>query len=347
MDADLIVSTTVRGNKIIAIYYSLKLYFRVRIFEIKEGTTSDIFNSGKTFDFGHDNQHFVLDHLDIPDSLQEGKNKLWLRFGHGEYPYDLTTYSFMNWAGYINLDDMSLRNDSSFIKFPTDKNFPVRRYKTNIITNKFGSALYVTGGEIYSKKVKDFTAINSFYKYNFTSREWADMTYTTVGKLKPLFDHNSVIIDNRYLVILGGERQIYNSTFNFNGRDRPEYEHNTLYNLTIFDTLTNKWDNVNVDANIFDASISKLKFELFIATVYKDKIIVLGGTSRETKSNRYNFNSHIGILDFKYKIWNWFPILNEDGSNYATVSNFGSIQVLNDQLIICSSKLNFIINYFY
>jgi hypothetical protein len=347
MNDDLIISTKIKGDKLIAIYYNSNFYVRIRIFEIKEGTTSDIFSSGKALSFGSYDEYFVLDHLDIPDSLQEGKNKLWLRFVYGGYPYDLTANASMNWVGYIDLDDMTLKNDSSFIQFPTYQNFPKKQYTANTITNKFGSALYITGGEIYSKKYSDFTATNSFYKYNFTSKEWVDMTYTSAGKLRPLYGHNSVVIDNRYLVLLGGERQVYNSTFGLNGRNRPEYEHNPLYNLTIFDTFTNRWDNINVGADILDTSISKLKFELFIATVYEDKIVVLGGTSRETISNRYNFNNHIGILDFKSKIWSWFPILKEDGSNYATKTNGGSIQVVNDQLIICSSKLNFNTAYFY
>jgi hypothetical protein len=237
---------------------------------------------------------------------------------------------------------MSFKNDSSFIKFPTHENFPVKDYTMNTITNEFGSALYITGGEVYSKKDNNYLECNSFYKYNYTSREWVDMTYSANGKLKPLFDHKSVIIDNRYLVMLGGRRRIVYSTPPDNDYDHPEFETNSLYNLSIFDTYTNTWENSNIKTNIFDTHIPTLQFIRFLAIAHENKVIVFSGMAGENRSSTFSSHEYSGILDFKSKNWAWSPLLNEDGSKFLWQMDGEIIQAPNDQLIICTSKLNFI-----
>jgi hypothetical protein len=269
---------------------------------------------------------------------------------------------------------MSFKNDSSFIKFPTHENFPVKDYTMNTITNEFGSALYITGGMIYSKSVDDnpyefqnyyienYLDSNSFYKYNFTSKEWVDMTNSANGKLKPLSDHKSVVIDNRYLVVLGGRRRvIYNSKPTYDGSYRPFYEYNSLYNLTIFDTYTNTWENVNIKANVFDKDKPNFEFNEFLATVYNDKIIILSGFADNNKEyfNKKNANylptrpeknAKLGIFDFKARnsTWTWDHIQNEDNSNISLqLIHAQVLSVFNNQLIICSGKLNLLINTFF
>ncbi|KXN65322.1 hypothetical protein CONCODRAFT_13126 [Conidiobolus coronatus NRRL 28638] len=363
---DDIISIVIRDSKLIAIYRTANLYnTKVRIYELKEGTTADIFNSRKTFDFGHSDGSFTLVQLDTPENFPENKNKLWVKFMQSGMARNPAGSPFMNFLGYIDLDNMSLENDSDFIKFPTHENFPVKGYTMNTITNEFGSALYITGGKLYSKKDSDYLDnnfvdsglnsnklrdlyryqdsyldSNSFYKYNFTSKEWIDMTYSANGKLKPISKHKSVVIDNRYLVILGGIRHIiYNSTSNHNYYDQPGFEYNSLYNLTIFDTYSNSWENVNIQADIFDTHITTLEFDSFFPTVYKDKIIVLSGYAGENRSKTYRYSGYLGILDLKTKNWIWTPLYNEDGSVIGPDGIYGEIIVFNNQLIICSDVL--------
>ncbi|KXN74853.1 hypothetical protein CONCODRAFT_1918 [Conidiobolus coronatus NRRL 28638] len=79
--SDTLISAIIRDNELISTYQSWSLYnTKVRVFEIKEGTTADIFNSGNTFDYGPTSSDFALEFLDIPDNFQGGKNKLWVRF---------------------------------------------------------------------------------------------------------------------------------------------------------------------------------------------------------------------------------------------------------------------------
>ncbi|KXN74324.1 hypothetical protein CONCODRAFT_14932 [Conidiobolus coronatus NRRL 28638] len=329
-DVETLISATIRDNKLIAIYKPLRFYFfRVRVYELKEGAIADIFNNRKTFDFGFADEGYSLYFLDIPENFQNDRNKVWLKFEYGGFHYPATS-PFMNWVGYINLIDMSLENASDIINFPKHKNFPIKGYTINTITNELGSALYIIEGTLYSKKDSVYSDSNSFYKFNFTSKEWTDMTYTIGEKLILLFGHKSVVIDKRYLVILGGKSPtIYDSNLS-------DFENKSLYNLTMFDTFTNNWENVNINADVFDIHITSLKFIDFLATVYNDKIVVFGGITGENRSNIYYPSRHLGIYDFKSKIWNWLPILNEDSSSYSPAREGRSILVFNDQLIICT-----------
>jgi hypothetical protein len=228
---------------------------------------------------------------------------------------------------------MSLENGSDFIKFPTHENFPLIGYTLNSISNEFGTALYITGGMLYSKNDETYTANNSLYRYNFMSKGWVDMTYTIGAKLNPLAEHKSAVIDSRYLVILGGRSQI----------GFPKFGFNPLYNLTIFDTFTNNWEIVRISASVFDTHITTLKFIDFSVVAYNDKIIVFGGIAGENQSKFYQPSRHLGIFDFKSKIWNWSPILNEDGSSYKPAKESRNILVFKDQFIVCTGKLSFII----
>ncbi|KXN64770.1 hypothetical protein CONCODRAFT_13956 [Conidiobolus coronatus NRRL 28638] len=327
-----VFSATIRDNKLIATYNSFdSLNTEIIVYELKEGTTKDIFDSRKAFGYGSVDRAFALNFMDIPDNLQEDNNKLWLKFdlqiGQSfNYP---NISSFVNWVGYINLDNMTLEDGSNLFQFPTYENFPIGMYTLNAISNKFGSALYVTGGYIYNKNNDTYLPSSSFFKYNLTTKEWIDISYLANVKLEPVVEHKSVVIDNRFLVILGGEKAIYP----ING-----FSYYSLYNLTVFDTFTNSWENVTIKPDIMDTSIVNFQFYNFIPTVYNDKIMVLGGTTNDNRT-RYTDNRYLGILDFKSKIWTWIPILNEDGSSYNLKRNNHDLVVFNDQLIILSDYI--------
>jgi hypothetical protein len=345
---ELLVSSTIRYNKFYTIYQDNELgYIKCKVYELKEGPIIDIINSSKTFGLG-DAKGFKLKFIDVSDSLQDSHNKLWVK---SDLDDDIMVYgnsSYMNWVGYISLDDMSLKTDSSFIKFPTEENFPLNSYAVNKMTNESGSALYITGGYIYTKNNNSYPLSNSFYKYNFTSKAWTDMSYSINGKLKPLYNHKSEVFDNRYLVILGGRRRIfYDSKLDAYDSEYPEFEYNSLYNLTIFDTLTNSWENVNIKADVFDTDTTSLQFDRFFSTFYEDKIFVFGGLTSNNRSNLSYQNGHLGILDLKSKNWAWSQIQNEYGNSYQPIAAVGDILAFNDQLIIYSGKLILITAYFY
>jgi hypothetical protein len=348
-EVDWISSSIIRDNKLICILYTLELYYvKISVFDLREGTTKDIFDSRKTFNITRTDKNVALTFLDIYDSLKEDKGKLWVKFEFRGYKDSPNTSPFMSFVGYIDLDDMSLKNDSSLIRFPTHENFPVKGYTIDIITNEFGPVMYVVGGERYSKKNNNFTVSNSFYKYNFTTKEWTDMAYTINKKLKPLSDHKSVVIDNRYLVIMvGKERIFYDPVPDVYDVDHPIYEYYSIYDLTIYDTFTKNWEIINIKPSIFDIGPASIEFKGFMPAVYKEKIYVLGGDVSKSRSSSLNSNLHLGILDLKSKKWTWAPLLYEDETSVIKSNRIANIQVFNGQIIISDGKLNLIFAYFY
>jgi hypothetical protein len=329
-------SATIRDNKLIVIYQdSNSTSIKFKVFELKEGATIDIFKSGKTFDYGRKDGEFALVFMDTPDNVQNDKNKLWLRFeSYQTFNYNCTNPPFKNWMGSINLDDMSLENHSGFIKFPTNDRFPAKGYTINKIASGFGSALYITGGVLYSKKNNTYMFESIFFKYNFTTRDWVDMNTVANIKIKPLFGHKSVVFDNRYLLVLGGFGSEIESISNTDSSKK----YYSIYNMALFDTFTNNWEYISIKPDIFENSVATIKFDNFLATIYNDKVVVLGGYIAEGRSSYYAFNNYFGVLDFKSKSWAWSPISIEDGINYSSKRE-GKVSILfNDQIIVFTGK---------
>jgi hypothetical protein len=94
------------------------------------------------------------------------------------------------------------------------------------------------------------------------------------------------------------------------------FSYNTLYNLTIFDTISNGWENVNTKSNIFNTSVVNFIFNHFLAIVYNDKIIVFGGFVRENETSSVDSSSYMCILDFNSKTWAWKDIFNYEDSGF-------------------------------
>jgi hypothetical protein len=324
-------SYTIRGNKLYAIYQVYQPgYIRCRIYELKDGPIIDIVNSVKIIELDIILEEFELLFIDVPDNSQDSHNKLWMRAKRSNFDKGTGNNTYTNWAGYINIDDMSLGTDPSFIKFPTHENFPTSDCTINKITNKYGSAIYINGGALFNEKEYFLTDTSSFFKYNFTLKKWADMSYSSDGKRKSFLGYKSVVIDNRYLVVLGGVTK-----YNLGELERLDNStyYNSLYNLTVLDTFTNNWEVINIKPDIFDTSIATLKFSELLATAYKGKIYVI--TVSIGKYNKFNTpdTPYIGILDYNSKTWSWSQIKYENGSLYNLNIIAKELYVYNDQLI--------------
>jgi hypothetical protein len=331
---EFLTSATIRDDNLYTInQHTILDYVKLKVYKLKEGPTIDMLNSEKSFESIHYLKGFRLVFIDILDNSYDSKNKLWVRAELSPDTIHLQNLTYINWVGYIKLDDMSLKTDSSIFQFPTHENFPIKEYTTNKITNQFGTALYITGGLLYSKKDNKYSAGNSFFKYNFTTKEWLDMSYSFNGKSKPMVYHKSVVIDNRYLVILGGYSE--NGTVaeqNLNNSTNSLIPF-TLYNLRVFDTYTSSWKSINIEPDMFDIGLEQYIFYAFLPTVYKDRVIVLGGTVASSKPF-FGSYSKLGILYYNSKTLIWSPIYSDDDTRLFD-NKFGQDSLLyNDQLII-------------
>jgi hypothetical protein len=343
-----LASAIVRDNKLYVICEYYFDSFELKVYELKDGPTIDIDNSAKYFGLISKLEGFDLKFIDT-SNCKNSDNKLWVRAELRENVAKYGNSSYMNWVGYIDLYDMSLKSDSSF-KLPTSKSFPVTGYTVNTITNGFGSALYIEGGKIYSKKDDRYSDSDSIFKYNCTTKEWIDMNYSINGRLKILAEHKSVIIYNRYLVMLGGVLENSNNDPEKSNINESILNYRSLYNFTVFDTFTSNWEIVTIKPDIFDTSVLEFQFNGFLVSANSDKILILGGAVG--KNGEEYRNSYIGILDYNSKTWTWNPIHGDDGTNFKNrISNY--LLIYNNQLIVISGILellfytltNFLCNY--
>jgi hypothetical protein len=333
-------SVTIKGNNLYLIYENNDQFYRVVVIDLKNGPISDIFSSGKVYKLGPFFDGFKLKFVNNREILPEDPNKLWIKTMPNDIVHTIDR-SFSDWIGYIDLNDMSLKTDTSIFKFPATEKFPLFGYTMNSVTNSYGSAIYITGGVIHSKKDNTFMGSSSFFKYNHTTKEWLDMTSNYSGKLDPIYSHKTLVLDNRYLVSLGGRMpknsMIYSNLFDYNN---TYYIFKSIYNLAIFDTFTNKWENTALNADIWDKDKRNLGLVDFSAVSYNSKIYILGGLVLKDGSDHGELNLSLGTLDYKSKIWSWNPMFNEDGSNFIFSIAAGEIVIYNEYIIIpCKFKL--------
>jgi hypothetical protein len=332
-------STKILENKLYALYKANEdKSVQLRVYELKEDLIANIFNNGKTFNLTDIDNGFDLVFFDNLNELEKDSNKLWVKSKQYSYGHEYNQLDG-NWIGYINLNDMTLTQDLEILKFPRFDNFPAMGFAMSAITNQYGTSLYVTGGELYSKREHTYLITDSFFKYNFTSKEWIDMKNIVKGKFNPLSNHKSFAIDNRYLIIVGGIIPRSLEELEDSGPNLKNlYEFNSVRDLQVFDTFTNKWENIKLNSTVADTSANKIEFHSYLAKVYKGQILALGGWKSEDGSDSKSINNHVGILDVKSKSWTWTPIVGEDGFDSELQSVHKDFQIFNDQIIMFSGK---------
>jgi hypothetical protein len=212
----------------------------------------------------------------------------------------------------------------------------------NKITDKYGSALYITGGVIYSKSLDTYISSNSFFKYNYTTNEWVDMTSKYSGKLDPIYNHKSMVMDNRYLILFGGiMAKDPTKEVSLNTNDDGLFKVSSIYKLTRFDTVNNSWDSITVNSSMLDSSIASLHLTKFSTNFYKDKLYILGGFAEINEKQALNLNSKLGILDYKKSQWSWSSLLDNAGSAYNSTVDPKYSLIYNDQIILISGKYSY------
>ncbi|KAI9291803.1 hypothetical protein K502DRAFT_282181, partial [Neoconidiobolus thromboides FSU 785] len=91
-----------------------------------------------------------------------------------------------------------------------NNNSPIQRSGSSIIITK-DNQLYLFGGYIKHPNYSQLLLTRQFYHFNFTSNQWIDLTYTTdEAKIPPSAYHTATLIEDRYMVILGGSINLLN-----------------------------------------------------------------------------------------------------------------------------------------
>jgi hypothetical protein len=335
-----VVSATIKDNNLYLIYkYESNNIYELSIYNLKSGRMKDICKDKKNINMTIPISKHALKFTDAPVNLQDYHNKLWLKADQTDYGPEIDN-SNSKFMGYINISDMSFIDDTSTVKFPETEKFPKFGYTMNKVEGKCGSALYASGGVVYSKSLDAYISSNSFFKYNYTTDEWVDMTSKYNGKLDPIYGHKSVVMDSRYIVLFGGKiakDPSKNSILNIN--DNSLFKVSSIYNLVKFDTVTNYWESTVLNTSMFDSSIASLQLTDFSINFYKNKVYTLGGLATSNDRNTTDHNTKLGILDYSRNQWSWSPVFDKNGNVYGSYIEAKYSIIYNHQIILISGKL--------
>jgi hypothetical protein len=316
-------------------YESQKL--EVIEYRLKDGLVSDISKSGVTYKLTQMNPLLKYSFVDVPTYLQDD-NKLWLVANYEGMPLNDIDNTYLDWMGYINLTDMSLKPTEIIIKKPYFDKFPSFGFSRDIITNEYEPSLYIIGGSSFYGK----SYSNVFYKYNFTTNDWVDMASISKNVLYPINGHSTIVVDNRYLYLLGGFT-VYNSKIDSDSVFSNDthfvtgnLKKNSLYNIWIYDIFEKNWEFYHIDIDIFDRGLLDIVISGIYPHYYKENIYLVGVELSDPKVYRPDKVSKFGLLNVKTKKWTWNPLYNEDGSEYNKTELFRDSVIFNDQIILIS-----------
>jgi hypothetical protein len=339
---NLYISTTIRDNKLYALFRNGDTILnKLGVYDLKEGSISNIVDSGRTIKLPFFGPNIILEYFEMPHNHDKDKDKLWLITKQVQCENYTSKSPYTNWMGYINLNSMSVTDVSSIIKNPPFEKFPHILYTKSMITNEYGSTLYIIGGLVYDKWGNDHIYKNSFFSYNFTTNEWVDMALLSKGKLDPIINPTVTVIENRYLILMGG-RVSDNSTRNRNYKSisKNQLINNSPFDFRVYDTFTNSWDNFHIDPSIFDSDISRSGIGLYdlAPKVYKNKIYLPVGYVGVIDSYKNEYISKLGILDYQSKNFTWSSLYNEDGYDFNFNVKIQDTAIFNDSMLIITGK---------
>lgn len=241
----------------------------------------------------------------------------------------------------LSTNFMTYRNQK-VMKQPPFQKFPQYYYSSTPVQvpQKDGSThtvIYIFGGYIYSPQLKKPALTNLFYSYNINTQEWSDLN-TSVNKYRipPLGGHTAVLVEDRYIYMLGGLTWPKGSYSNqvANSVEGPPVT--TLSKVLYYDTYTEKWIRRHARALDNNDLISKPLFG-FTGNYHKGEIILFGGfLNNNSKPNEGAFfNTLYAKYNVKTNKWNFTSIAKDsDKSIKYPLIGCGASVIYNNHLIL-------------
>jgi hypothetical protein len=305
------------------------------IYNLRSGPISDI--QPQSVNFTNSNPIYTPQFLHLPQGLPDGRsNEIWMIGGFAKDELKDINLTKENWSCEI-LDNNELKFHDDFIPMPLFENFPKSGFSQTIVNSDKGPELYIIGGLLYFEELNTSLITNYFFKYEFNTREWNDLSGTTKSILEPRAFHR-VIEANSSLLLFGGIRNNKSKYENYknsvpikNASDFDDFA--TVFK---FDLKEQKWSTVNTKLNK-DPNIYRNGATIGSSfNVYKERII--------SYSNLYNsegkyYEPQIGILDYNTWDWEWHDVKNESGIDNNLLLSYYQTLVINDQLILIHGKL--------
>ncbi|KXN70734.1 hypothetical protein CONCODRAFT_70406 [Conidiobolus coronatus NRRL 28638] len=225
----------------------------------------------------------------------------------------------------VNLTDLNVVIDGQLMGTPDFDSFPAYSFSSNILYAPINNnqtqnpTLFLFGGLWRSSNQTDGFATNQMISYDYTQKAWKDLSSSAKNSNVPfLSNHQSVAVDSRYIYMLGG--------VTISGSQATM---NNLVTIWVYDTYTDSWTTKNTTNGQFNSNLNKLGRVGFSASVWRDSIVIYGGSTSEVNKP---YNHYLGQLNLTTLVWNWTELTY--GSDQKVSISYHSSEILGDKLIL-------------
>jgi hypothetical protein len=315
-------------------YYKELGWSGLNIYNLVDGPISSI--KPQLFNLTNVNPAYTPQFLQLPKTMPDNRsNRLYMIGGLAIGSLMDQDINKENMNGEI-INDSEIKFNNDFIPMPPFKSFPKGGFSQTIVNNNNVHELYIIGGLIYSKEMNTELITNYFFKYEFNTGKWSDLSDLTKSILQPRAYHKVINVDGSLLLIGGIQNnKTLTEKFEHTVPVKDEADISDISTIFKFDLANQKWTTVetklNKDASTYRNGTSEgSSFDL-----YNGKII-----SYTTLVNYEYKSSHpqIGVLDYKTWEWEWHNVKTEVGTDNNLILSFHQTIIINDQLILIHGK---------
>jgi hypothetical protein len=316
-------------------YYEELKWSGLTVYDLKDGPISDI--KSRLVNVTTSSPSYTPQFLQLPEAMPENiSDDLWMIGGIADESLESEDLTKENFSCEI-LNDNQLRLHNDFISMPEFKKFPRSGFSQTVVNGNNGPELYILGGLVYSKELKGEMISNYFFKYEFYTRIWSDLSETTKSIVPPRAYHTIVEADNS-LLLFGGvqDNEVIKRNDDCSLMDKENINFGNLSTIYKYDLNNKNWSVVqaklNKDPNAYwNGTAAGASFNL-----YKDKIVSY--TAFIDKENTL-VEPQLGVLDYKTWEWKWNNVKTEIGTDNSLILSFHKTIIINDQLILIHGKI--------
>ncbi|KXN64822.1 hypothetical protein CONCODRAFT_13873 [Conidiobolus coronatus NRRL 28638] len=268
----------------------------------------------------------------LPQGLPNGRSyETWMIGSIAEDELKNNNLSKENWNCEI-VNDNELKFHDDFIPMPPFKNFPKSGFSQTIVNSNDSPELYIVGDMVYSEELDTELITNYFYKYEFNTGQWSDLSEKTKSILRPRAFHKVIEADNSLLLFGGIQNdEAIKRKFEHTAPINDDADIGDITTIYKFNLNEQKWSTVNAKLNK-DPNIYKTgQVSGSVYDVYKGKIISYISLFNYVKNI---YQHQLGILDYKTWEWEWHSIKNEVGTDNNLFLSFYQTLIINHQLIL-------------
>ncbi|KXN64684.1 hypothetical protein CONCODRAFT_14119 [Conidiobolus coronatus NRRL 28638] len=332
-------TTTIYKNNKLYVYEPDDIELKwsgLTIYNLSDGPISDI--QTQLVNFTNSNPVYTPQFLQLPQGLPNGRsNETWMIGGIVDDKLKDNNLIKENWTCEI-LNDNKLKFHDDFIPMPQFRNFPKSGFSQTIVNSNNGPELYIVGGLVYVKELDKELITNYFYKYEFNTGKWVDLSKATKSILQPRAYHKVIEVDNSLLLFGGIQNdEAIKENFEHTTPTDDNTDYGGITTIFKFDLKDQKWSTVNAKLNK-DPNIYKTgQVSGSVFNIYNGKIISYISLYNY---DRREFEPQIGILNYNTWEWEWHNVKNEAGTDNNLILSYYQTLIINDQLILIHGMSN-------